>query len=77
MNVLFALIVLAGTQGQLAMLGVAYDFRNRLNEIASTTTTLAFSETPQYIRLIWIGIRVMLTIGAFVFMWQVRHPKPE
>ena len=33
--------------------------------------------TAEIVRIVFTGIRVVLVIGAILFMWQVRHPRTE
>ena len=74
-NFIFVLFMLLGIQAQLAQMTMAYTYSDALNQARGGASP--FEETKEIVRVVFIGIRVVISVGALIFMWQVRHPKTE
>jgi hypothetical protein len=68
----------------MALLGVFSQLRNiqMMSEWGAQVVVLSGKEAVpaaqgEVAKWLFIGMRISLTMGALVFMWQVRHPKAE
>ena len=75
-SILFLLITSLGAFGQLRNVQVMTEWGYQAATLngAEAVVSKVQAETAKWL---FIAIRVALTIGALVFMWQVRHPKAE
>ena len=74
-NFIFLIFMLIGIQAQMAQMGLVYDYSDMMMDIRGGERR--FEETKEIVRVAFIGIRGVITVGALIFMWQVRHPKEE
>jgi len=75
-SILFLLITSLGAFGQLRNVQVMTEWGYQAATLngGEAVVSKVQAETAKWL---FIAIRVALTIGALVFMWQVRHPKAE
>jgi hypothetical protein len=74
-NVVFLLMMFVGFNAQIALLGLVYGLSEQLASVTSYAD--GPSTTAEVVRIVFTGIRLVMVVGAIVFMWQVRHPKTE
>ena len=56
-------------------MGLIYDYSDMMTKVRGGVSR--FEETKEIVRVAFIGLRGVLTLGALIFLWQVRHPKTE
>ena len=74
-NITFILFALTGLRGGVALIELIYEYSALKADLLQTGESM---DTAGALALWMIAaVRVMLVLGSLVFMWQVRHPKPE
>ena len=74
-NFAFILMMFVGFSTQLAQLAAAFSYADQLAIIRDGMERIGTDD--QVVRVVFSGIRLVLVLGALVFMWQVRHPRQE
>ena len=74
-NFAFILMMFVGFNTQLAQLAVAYAYADELAILRDSMERIRTED--QAVRIVFSDMRLVLVIGALMFMWQVRHPKKE
>ena len=70
--ILFSLISIQSAWGLTDMIFVHYE---KLAEVRTKAESGTVS--IEVIRAALLAVRIVLVVGALIFMWQVRHPKSE
>ena len=74
-NFTFILFSLVGLQGLTAQLLTIFDYEViRLEQLGRAAH---FEQTGEASVWLAVAVRVLITAGSLIFMWQVRHPKTE
>jgi nitric oxide reductase large subunit len=75
-SIIFILLTLLGTSGQLRNLSVLTEWAEQAVALKSGEAAVSSAQVAISMWL-FMGARVALILGALVFMWQARHPKSE
>jgi hypothetical protein len=78
-NVVFILLVLARVDANYTSQGVVRSLMELLHEQSPEIALRLGYERIHSITVIWVRPIAMtiVVVGAYAFMWSVRHPKPE
>ena len=76
LNILLVILSVTGMSGFLSILHSNFDLRDRLIDMGSSqvSTSAEISNAASYT---FVVFRVLILLGALLFMWQVRHPKTD
>jgi hypothetical protein len=74
-NTVFLLVMLVGIQGQWSQMEMVFGYSDQLRSLRGEAGS--FYEIKGAVGTVFVGIRALVTVGALIFMWQVRHPKTE
>lgn len=74
-NFVFIVYTFIGILAQMAMLHTAIHYGDDMAEFRGESRI--FSTTGEVARWAMIVIRLAMSVGALVFMWQVRHTKAD
>lgn len=74
-NITFILFALIGLMGATSQMQMVFEYSAiKMEQLGGPSQY----ETPVEIgKWLTVGVRVLLTAGALIFMWQVRHPKTK
>ena len=75
-SIIFLLITSLGAIGQLRNVQVMTEWAYQAVALSGGESVVSDAQAATS-KWLFIAIRVALTFGALVFMWQVRHPKTE
>ena len=74
-NLVFLLMMMVGIQGQWSQMERVFEYSDQLRNLRGQAGR--FYEIKGLVGTLFVGIRGVITLGALVFMWQVRHPRTE
>ena len=72
-NTIFVLMMFVGYFAQLSQMELVYGYN--LEKLALLDQDNPRQDINEVVKLVFISIRVVIALGAIVFMWRVRHPK--
>ena len=76
-STVFLLTVFTNSLNTQELMSQALHFGSQLQEYSSYYVDSFESEFARFSIWLVYGLRTLLTIGALIFMWSVRHPKTE
>ena len=76
LSLLLIILSFTGMSGFLATLNSNFDLRDRLVDMGSSQVSVS-TEMSTAASYTFVVFRVLIFLGALMFMWQVRHPKAE
>ena len=76
LSLLLIILSFTGMSGFLATLNSNFDLRDRLVDMGSSQVSVS-TEMSTAASYTFVVFRVLILLGALMFMWQVRHPKAE
>ncbi len=76
LSLLLIILSFTGMSGFLATLNSNFDLRDRLVDMGSSQVSVS-TEMSTAASYTFVVFRVLILLGALMFMWQVRHPKTE
>ena len=76
-NTVFLLTVFTNSLNTQELMSQTLHFGSQLQEYSSDYVDSLESEFARFSIWLVYGRRALLTIGALIFMWSVRHPKTE
>jgi hypothetical protein len=72
-NLVFLIFMFIGVIAQLSNMDSMYEWMAQLSVLKGVDPYL--KEVGDVTMYLFIGIRFVLSLGALIFMWQVRHPR--
>lgn len=74
-NLVFILFGAISLISQTSQFGMVFRYSDMLAQMGPVDSST--KNTREFARALVISVRVVLIVGALIFMWQVRHPKTE
>jgi hypothetical protein len=74
-TVAFVMLATLGYQGAVHTLGEIFIYAEKLQLMRGEN--YSYNKVQSMGRVVFVGVRIVLDLGALVFMWQVRHSKTE